>query len=64
MRKALADHKNRSNTVEGGVLPMKQLAKKLKDSGIGISEISLEQATDFYEASKTLEWTRLFAIQT
>ena len=39
--------------VEG--VPMKKLAKKLKDSGVDISSIDLEKAIKYYEEGKKLE---------
>ena len=45
-------------------VPMKKLAKKLKDSGVDISSIDLEKAIKYYEESKKLEWKRLSTTQT
>jgi hypothetical protein len=43
---------------------MKQLAKKLKESGIDTSKISLDQAIEHYEEGRKLEWKRLPTAQT
>jgi hypothetical protein len=64
VRKALTSYVDRLEAVEGGVVPMKQLAKKLKATGIDTSKISLEQAIEFYEEGKKLEWKRLSTTQT
>ena len=64
VRKALANYVDRLEIVEGGVVPMKKLAKKLKDSGVDISRIDLEKAIKYYEEGRKLEWKRLSTTQT
>jgi Arc/MetJ-type ribon-helix-helix transcriptional regulator len=64
VRKALSNYVDRLDIVEGGVVPMKKLAKKLQDSGVDISSINLEQATKYYEEGRKLEWKRLSTTQT
>ncbi len=49
--------------IEPEVVPMKHLARKLKDSGVDTSKISLEKAIEFYEESRKLEWKRLSMTQ-
>ena len=64
VRKALANYIDRLEIVEGGVMPMKKLAKKLKDSGIDTSKIDLDSAIKYYEEGRKLEWKRLSTTQT
>ncbi len=64
VRKALASYVDRLDIVEGGVVPMKKLAKKLQDSGVDISSIDLEKAIKYYEEGRKLEWKRLSTTQT
>ena len=64
VRKALANYIDRLDIVEGGVVPMKKLAKKLQDLGVDISSINLEQAIKYYEEGRKLEWKRLSTTQT
>jgi hypothetical protein len=64
VRKALASYIDRLEIVEGGVMPMKKLAKKLKDSGVDTSKIDLDTAIKYYEEGRELEWTRLSTTQT
>ena len=42
-------------------VPMKKIAKKLKNSGVDTSKIDLEKAIKYYEESKKLERERLSA---
>ncbi|HKM60755.1 MAG TPA: hypothetical protein VJY36_07790 [Candidatus Bathyarchaeia archaeon] len=55
VRKAIASHVDRLEIVECGVVPMKKLAKKLKDSGVDTSSIDLEKAIKYYEEGRKLE---------
>ncbi|MGD0451485.1 MAG: hypothetical protein ABSA79_10600 [Candidatus Bathyarchaeia archaeon] len=64
VRKALANYLERLEIVEGGVVQMKKLAKKMKDSGIDVSKIDLDKAVEFYEEGRKLEWKRLSTTQT
>ena len=64
VRKALSNHVERLEIVEGGVVPMRKLAKKLKDSGVDVSSIDLDKAIEYYEEGRKLEWKRLSTIQT
>jgi len=64
VRKAIANYVDRLEIVEGGMVPMKKLAKKLKESGIDISSIDLEKANKYYEEGRKLEWKRLSTTQT
>ena len=64
VRKALASYVDRLDIVEGGVVPMKKLAKKLQDSGVDVSSIDLEKAIKYYEEGRKLEWKRLSTTQT
>jgi hypothetical protein len=64
VRKALADYVDRLEIVEGGVVPMKKLAKKMKEKGFDVSKIDLEKAIESYEEGRKLEWKRLSTIQT
>jgi hypothetical protein len=49
VRRALASYVDRLEIVEGGMIPMKKIAKKLKDAGIDITSIDLDRAVEFYE---------------
>jgi predicted amidophosphoribosyltransferase len=62
-RKALSDYVDRLEIVEGGVVPMKTLAKRMKEKGFDPSEIDLEQAIKFYEEGRKLARKRLSTIQ-
>jgi len=59
VRKALTNYIDRLEIIEGGALPMKKLAKNMKDSGVDISSINLEKAIKCYEEGRKLEWKRL-----
>jgi len=39
---------------------MKELAKKMKSSGIDVSKIDLEAAAKYYEESRKEEWVEIF----
>jgi predicted CopG family antitoxin len=62
--KALTSYIDRLEIVEGGVVPMKKLAKKLKDSGFDTSSIDLEKAIKYYEEGGKLAWKRLSTTET
>ncbi len=64
VRKALTNYLDRLEIIEGGVVPMKKLAKKMKDSGVDVSSIDLEKAIKYYEEGRKLEWKRLSTTQT
>jgi N-dimethylarginine dimethylaminohydrolase len=64
VRKALVNYVDRLEIVEGGVVPMKKIAEKLKDSGVDVSKIDLEKAIKYYEEGRKLEWKRLSTTQT
>ena len=64
VRKALANYVDRLDIVEGGVVPMKKIAKKLQESGVDISSLNLEQTIKYYEEGRKLEWKRLSTTQT
>ena len=55
IRKAIASYIDRLEIVEGGVVSMRKLAKKLKDSGVGTSSIDLKKAIKYYEEGRKLE---------
>ena len=55
VRKAIASYVYRLEIVEGGVVPMKRLTKKLKDSGVDTSSIDLEKAIKYCEEGRKLE---------
>ncbi len=55
VRKAIASYVYRLEIAEGGVVPMKNLAKKLKDSGVDTSSIDLEKAIKYYKEGRKLE---------
>ena len=42
------------------MIPMKELAKKMKSSGIDVSKIDLEAAAKYYEESRKEEWVEIF----
>jgi len=46
------------------MMPMKEVAKKLKDSGVDVSKIPLEKAIEYYKESRKLERKRSSKIQT
>jgi N-dimethylarginine dimethylaminohydrolase len=64
VRKAIVNYVDRLEIVEGGVVPMKKIAEKLKDSGVDVSKIDLEKAIKYYEEGRKLEWKRLSTTQT
>ncbi len=64
VRKAIASYVYRLEIVEGGAVPMKKLAKKLKDSGVDTSSIDLEKAIKYYEEGRKLAWKRLSTTET
>ena len=55
VHKVLASYIDRLKIVEGGVVPMKKLAEKLKDSGVDTSSIDLEKAIKYCEEGRKLE---------
>jgi len=64
VRKALLAHVDGLEIAETGVVPMKKLAKKLKEAGVDTSKIDLEKAIKYYEEGRKLEWKRLSTTQT
>ncbi len=64
VRKALANYVDRLEIVDGGMVSMKKLAMKIKNSGIDVSKIDLDKAIKFYEEGRKLEWKRLSTTQT
>ncbi len=64
VRKTMANYVEHLEVVEGGVVPMRKLAKKLKDTGADVSSIDLEKAIEYYEEGRKLEWKRLSTTQT
>ena len=64
VRKALTNYVDRLEILEGGVIPMKQLAKKLKEVGVDTSKISVDKAIQYYQEGRKLEWKRLSTTQT
>jgi hypothetical protein len=64
VRKALADYVYRLETVEAGVLPMKELAKKQRSLGNNVSTVNIVKAIEYYEKGRKLEWKRLSTTQT
>jgi len=64
VRKALATYIDRLEIAEAGVVPMKEVAKKLKEAGVDTSKIDLEKAIKYYEEGRKLEWKRLSTTQT
>ncbi len=64
VRKALASYVDRLEILEGGVVPMKKLARKLKDAGVDTSKIDLEKSMKYYEEGRKLEWKRLSTTRT
>jgi post-segregation antitoxin (ccd killing protein) len=63
-RKALSNYVDKLELAETGVMPMKKLAEKLKDSGVDVSKINLDKAIKNYEGGRKLEWKRLSTTQT
>jgi len=63
VRKALSDYVDRLEIVEGGVVPMKTLAKRMKEKGVDVSKIDLEKAIKYYEEGRKLGRKRLSTIQ-
>jgi len=64
IRKALSNYVDRLEIVENGAIPMKKLAKKMKDSGVDVANIDLDKAIKYYEEGQKLEWKRLSTTQT
>jgi len=46
------------------MLPMKEVAEKMKGKGIDTSKIPLEKGIKYYEEGRKLEWKRLSTTQT
>jgi hypothetical protein len=63
VRKALSDYVDRMEIVEGGVIPMKTLAKRMKEKGVDASNIDLEKAIKYYEEGRKLGRKRLSTIR-
>jgi hypothetical protein len=42
---------------------MKNLSKKMRESGVDVSKIDLDEAIRVYEEGRKLEWKRLSMIQ-
>ncbi len=42
------------------MVPIKELTKKLKASGVDVSKMDLEAATKYYEESRKEEWADIF----
>ena len=58
IRKVLAIYIDHLEVIEGGGIPMKRLAKKLKKTVIVASKIDLEKAIKYYEEASNLELVR------
>jgi hypothetical protein len=64
VRKALLNYVDRLEIVDGGIVPMKKMAQKMKTLGINVSKIDLDKAIEHYEEGRKLEWKRLSTTQT
>ena len=63
VRKALAEYIGRLEVMERGVVSSDDLARMLRESGLDVSSIGLEKASDFYAKVRELEWKRLSTTQ-
>ena len=63
VRKALTDYVDRLELADGGVVPMKTLAKRMREKGVDVSKIDLEKAIKYYEEGRKLGRKRLSMIQ-
>ncbi|MEM3726661.1 MAG: hypothetical protein QXK98_07375 [Candidatus Bathyarchaeia archaeon] len=59
VRKALAEYIWRLEVMERGVVSSEKLAELLRESNLDVSSIGLDEALDFYEKARELEWKRL-----
>lgn len=59
INEVLANYVDELEITEGAVVPIKELANKLKESGIDTSKINLNQAIKYYEESRKKDWKRL-----
>ena len=64
VRKALVIYLDRLEIVDGGIIPMKKMAQKLRASGFDVSKVDLDKAIKYYEEGRKLEWKRLSTTQT
>ncbi len=63
VRKALTDYVDRLEMAEGGVVPMKTLAKRMREKGVHVSKIDLQKAIKHYKEGRELGRKRLSTIQ-
>jgi len=63
VRKALAEYVERLEVMERGIVSSEKLAGLLRESNLDVSSIGLEEALDFYERARELEWRRLSTTQ-
>jgi len=63
VRKALAEYVERLEVMERGIVSSEKLAGLLRESNLDVSSIGLEEALDFYEKARELEWRRLSTTQ-
>ena len=59
VRKSLEDYIERLEIVEGGVVPTKKLAERLRKAGLDVSNVDLEKAVKYCEEGHKLERKRL-----
>jgi len=56
VRKSIIDYINKTEIINGDVVPSSILLSMLKDFNLDISNITLKKATEQYEKSRDLEW--------
>jgi tRNA(fMet)-specific endonuclease VapC len=62
VRKALVVYVDRLEIVDGGIIPMKKMAQKLKALGFDASKVDLDKAIKYVEFPKALEFNQLSLI--
>ncbi|MGQ4833926.1 MAG: hypothetical protein ACP6IS_08510 [Candidatus Asgardarchaeia archaeon] len=63
VRKAVSNHLKMIEIGEK-IIPMKELSKRLKEVGLNMEEVSLEEAEKYYKEMREKEWKRTSTTQT
>jgi len=63
VRRALVEYVGRLEVVERGVVSSEDLASMLKESGLDVGSVGLDEAGKCYEKARDAEWKRLSSTQ-
>jgi predicted CopG family antitoxin len=63
VRRALVEYVGRLEVVERGVVSSEDLASMLKESGLDVGSVGLDEAVKCYEKARDAEWKKLPSTQ-